>query len=249
MIRVWRRYVPHGITLLSLLLGLYAIEQALLGFFEFALYILGLSAVCDVMDGWVARSLGVASVEGKVLDSLVDLVSFGVVPALSLRAWMVQAVATGGAVPWVGGVWLYFSFCYVLTLAAAVRLMRFTVAPTRDVFYGLPTPAMALFVLSLVVLLDQNPYWLGYLGLSSWVILVGVILLLSVFMLVTLPMLSLRFRGWRWVDNAPRYLFWIGAFFCLYYMKQVCLVGIVLWYITLSLLTYLRFLGRKTLIG
>lgn len=197
--------LPNILTLCNLVCGILAVlvtvshlwdpEGVSLGS---ALWLIGASALFDFLDGLAARLTGQYSPLGVQLDSLADMVSFGLVPSLLLAA-MYDAV--GG----VGGWWV---ICLGVALCSALRLARFNIDPEQhEEFIGLPTPALAIAIGSLAWALEE-----GSILLSPSVILaigiVGAWLLIS-----PLRMFSLKFRGLSLANatNRLRYLFIILA--------------------------------------
>lgn len=166
--------LPNAITLLSLCAGLTAIRYALLEKWEFALFALMVAAICDTLDGRVARLLKGTSHFGAELDSLADLVSFGVAPAIVLYLWTLQHA---GPLGWVAV--LVFPCC------AALRLARFNTALADEnpppfaasFFTGVPTPAGAgLAVLPIVVSIGMAENRLGTLAPEHWLVIPWTIL-------------------------------------------------------------------------
>lgn len=166
--------LPNAITLLSLCSGLSAIRYAMLGRWEHALFALMVAAICDTLDGRVARLLKGTSQFGAELDSLADLVSFGVAPALVLYLWTLN---TGGPLGWVAV--LIFPCC------SALRLARFNTALADEnpppfaasFFTGVPTPAGAgLAMLPIVISLGMTENRLGSLANEHWLVIPWTIL-------------------------------------------------------------------------
>ncbi len=179
--------LPNAITLLSLCAGLTAIRYALLGKWEFALFALLAAAICDTLDGRVARMLKGTSHFGAELDSLADLVSFGVAPALVLYLWTLQDAGPFG---WVAV--LIFPCC------SALRLARFNTAladenppPFAAAFFtGVPTPAGAgLAVLPIVISIGMDENRLGSLATEHWLVIPWTILV-GLLMVSRLPSFS-----------------------------------------------------------
>lgn len=139
-------WIPNSITLMNLLAGCVGVSLAAWGELAAACHAVMLAAIFDLLDGWAARALGVASPLGKELDSLADVVSFGLLPAFILF----QLAASSPGQP--GTEWVV----YVYTLSAAVRLARFN-QDTRQThgFIGLASPAAALLLVSAVAWLGQ----------------------------------------------------------------------------------------------
>jgi len=154
-----KKHIPNAITCCNLLCGCLAIVQAFEGNLVYAAYLVGLGAIFDFFDGFAARMLKVSSPIGKDLDSLTDMVTFGVVPGV-----MMYKIALFGQQPYVEeasiGLQIQDSFwseiiplcCFVLTIFSAIRLAKFN-NDTRqsDSFIGVPTPAIAIFICSLVL--------------------------------------------------------------------------------------------------
>ena len=154
-----KKHIPNAITCCNLLCGCLAIVQAFEGNLVYSAYLVGLAAVFDFFDGFAARILKVSSPIGKDLDSLADMVTFGVVPGV-----IMYKIALFGQQPYVEEATIgmcindeFWSkaaplFCFVVTIFSAIRLAKFN-NDTRqsDSFIGVPTPAIAILVSSLVL--------------------------------------------------------------------------------------------------
>ncbi len=134
------RLLPNAVTVLALCAGLSAVQFALAGRFELSVAAIAAAALCDALDGGLARLLDASSRIGAELDSLADLVSFGVSPALVLFVWQLQ----GNRFGWV--VALVFAVCMALRLARFNTLIDAEDQPpfAREFFVGVPAPAAAL---------------------------------------------------------------------------------------------------------
>jgi CDP-diacylglycerol--serine O-phosphatidyltransferase len=199
------RQIPNLMTLGNLFCGLAALVCVFSGEAEATALWMGAALLLDFGDGLAARLLRAEGELGKQLDSLADLLSFGVVPGAILARMILEA--QGEALSWagIGGA----GFPWVLAAAAlpllsALRLARFNVDDRpRHFFYGVPTPISALLVLSL---------WMLRLGGQGGPLLLHpeplalLSLLLALLLLAPLRLLSLKFQGWGWAKNAPRYL-------------------------------------------
>lgn len=170
-----------------------------MGLIHVSCYCVMLAGVVDFFDGFVARLLKVESALGKQLDSLADMVTFGLLPGLIMynllaRAYYAHYNAFDYPI-------LYFSSGFLLTLFAAVRLGRFNLDERQKFgFIGLPTPAMAMIIVSLPLMLLRNEMGMTSLLQNHWV-LIGIIVLLSYLMVSEIPMLSLKFKSFTWQDN------------------------------------------------
>ena len=197
--------IPNGITCLNLVAGVMAVicafggRDALWGLdgFAWAWIFIGIAAVADFIDGFAARTLHTYSSLGKELDSLCDLVSFGVAPAMIMFNCM-EAV---GSPEWVR--WLV----PLIPVAGALRLARFNIdtRQTTD-FIGLPIPANAIF-------------WIGYSSLclegteflAEWYWFAAILILESWLMVSPVRLFSLKFKTWGWKGNQWRWMIIITA--------------------------------------
>ncbi len=156
-----------------------------------ACYLVFAAAALDFVDGFLARVLRAQSEMGKQLDSLADLVTFGLVPGLMLFQLTAQAYYVSYdafSVPIA-----LFATGFAVTLGAAWRLARFNIDDTpRSGFSGLPTPAMAMFVASLPLIVLSDTGSVGELLNNKWV-LIGISAGLTALMTSDLPLLSLKF--------------------------------------------------------
>src|SRR5690554_5347071 len=136
-----RKHIPNAITSLNLFTGCVGLVFALRGQLDLAAYCVVVSGVFDLFDGLAARALGVSSPIGKELDSLADVVSFGVVPG-AVFFQLLQVAAPGNA-------WLPYAG-FVVAVFSALRLAKFNTDTRQSVdFIGLNTPTNAFFVVSL----------------------------------------------------------------------------------------------------
>lgn len=168
---------------------------ALNGDLTYASACIGLSAVMDFFDGFVARLLKVSGELGKQLDSLADVVSFGVAPGFIFH---------GLAVPYVSD-WAQYSFL-LIPIFSAIRLAKFNIDTRQsDSFIGVPTPANAMFIASLPLITLHDTYGISQIIENSWFLLLFP--LLSAYMLVAeLPLLALKFKNFGWQGNQFRFI-------------------------------------------
>ncbi len=205
------KHIPNLFTLINLLFGCLAIifilqtGENILSYNgeEWKVYLpekiwwgsvcIGCAAIVDFLDGFVARLFKADSAMGKQLDSLADVVSFGVAPGLIMYQLLriTYAYEPGGIEV---DQWLLLP-ALLVPLAAAWRLAKFNVDETQAYgFRGVPTPASGLFIASLPLILLHNYFNVQGLLLNKWV-LYGIIILLSYLMISDLPLLSLKFRS------------------------------------------------------
>jgi CDP-diacylglycerol--serine O-phosphatidyltransferase len=183
-----------------------AVVLAMRGWTIFAGYCIFLAAVFDFLDGLAARLLKAYSEIGKQLDSLSDMVSFGLAPAVMLHVEMDRIFSSRitGGFDTLG--WEILTFLpFILTLCSALRLAKFNVDIRQtDKFLGLPTPASALLITAFLM------YAKSHIGLDPYINdwnIVTLMTLLSALMISDLPMLALKFKGFTWGANKPRYIF------------------------------------------
>lgn len=182
-----KSWIPNVITLMNLMMGCLGVSLAAWGDLVGACRAVMLAALMDLFDGMAARALHVTSPLGKDLDSLADVVSFGLVPALILYQLASSAPGVAGT-EWV---------VYLHTLAAALRLARFNQdTQQKSHFIGLASPAAALLLVSAVAYLGQNePLSLELRSGLTKFLIYGAASFTALLMLVPLPMPSLKSMG------------------------------------------------------
>ena len=196
---------------------------------------IGLAAVVDFLDGFVARLFKASSEMGKQLDSLADLVSFGVAPGLIIYQFLRLSFAQEEGGLDVSLLWLIPAF--VLPCAAAWRLARFNLDNSQSFsFKGMPVPAVGLFVASLpLIYWNVNEESIRSLLLNKW-FLYGLIFVLSWLMVSTLPLMALKFKDFRLKNNLPKYLLVVIAIAAIVILKWLAAPVILLAYVLISLL-------------
>ncbi|MFM9076455.1 MAG: CDP-alcohol phosphatidyltransferase family protein, partial [Bacteroidota bacterium] len=175
----------------------------------------------DFLDGFSARLLKVSSAIGKELDSLADVVSFGVLPSVQL--FMMMGGATGGPVSWTG---------FALAAFAALRLAKFNVDDRQtESFSGLPTPAMALFITGL-------PFVLALIGSAETPVYLPLLatVLMALAMVSPLPMAALKFKSLTWKGNQVIFLLLATSLVLIVMTGAAGIPLSILFYLFLSLL-------------
>lgn len=247
------KQIPNLFTLLNLIFGAIAIlfilqpGESIVNYNgeEWKLYMpekiqwgaifLFLAAVVDFLDGFLARLLKADSAMGKQLDSLADVVSFGVAPGMILYQMLRMAFAYEETGLDTSIVWLLPAL--LVPAAAAWRLARFNIDPEQSYgFKGVPAPAGGLFIASLPLIALYNYFGLQQLLLNKWV-LYGIILLISYLMVSTLPLMALKFKGFDLKKDWTKFLL-IGIGLITAVLFQWLAVPVVfIVYIVLSLST------------
>lgn len=221
LFRSVKKHLPNVLTSGNLLCGCVGIYFVTQGRSDLAVYLIWLAMIFDFLDGFVARMLHVASPIGKELDSLADMVTFGVLPSFILF----ELLGRYWSAPWVP--FLAFS----MAVFSALRLANFNIDTRQsDSFIGLPTPANALFLSSLVFLKDTMLSPL----LGAWPLLV-ITFLFSYLLVSPLRLISLKVKNFSWADNKLRYTFVVICLLSLVCFHFAGIAVIILAYVLLSL--------------
>ncbi|HMQ47338.1 MAG TPA: CDP-diacylglycerol--serine O-phosphatidyltransferase [Saprospiraceae bacterium] len=230
-----KNHVPNAITLLNLFFGCCAIASLFYGKFETAFYFITCAVIADFADGLVARMLNVSSPMGKELDSLADMVSFGVVPGviyymLLLVAWdkLDSSVLYPAALPG-----------FILSLFSALRLAKFNLDERQtDGFLGLPTPSSTIFAAGLMLIYDKNSLGLGHLVATPG-FLYSCIAVLCFLLVSEIPMFSLKLKRFEWKGNEIKFIFAAIAVVLLLLVKEAAFATIIFLYAAFSSLRFL----------
>ncbi|MGB5361034.1 MAG: CDP-alcohol phosphatidyltransferase family protein, partial [Eudoraea sp.] len=241
-----KKHIPQFITMLNILCGCIATVFAVLNMLELAALFVFLGIVFDFFDGLAARMLDAQSELGIQLDSLADLITSGLVPGIVMfqllamsqtGGWNLDFSGTSETVTWKGLTNSFLPFFgFLITLASAYRLAKFNIDENQATsFIGLPTPANALFILSLpLILLNQANDYLNAIILNPWFLVI--ITILSSYLLNSrIELFTLKFKNWSFKDNALRYIFVIVSLVLLLTMKFLAVPAIVLFYIVSSM--------------
>ena len=201
------KHVPNLITSLNLAAGFIAIIFALEGSLATASWLVLAAMIFDFLDGFSARLLKAYSLLGKELDSLADIVSFGVAPAVIIYRLLcmvsdISITSNGGILPF-----LILLSPVIMPICAGLRLAKFNNDETQTTsFKGLPTPANALAVISIVIAVEYSDAGLITYLTGSTVALIIFTAVLSGLMVTRIPMLSLKFAHLKLRSNEGRYL-------------------------------------------
>ena len=197
---------------------------------------IGLAAVVDFLDGFVARLFNSTSAIGKQLDSLADVVSFGVAPGVILYQLLRFSFAREENGLETSIAWLLPAF--VLSCAAAYRLAKFNLDDSQSYnFKGVPTPAVGLLIASFPLILHFNAstFNIGNILINKW-FLYGSVLLLSYLMLSNLPVMGMKFKDYRLKNNLPKVILLIIAVLSAVFLQWIAAPVIFIFYIILSLI-------------
>lgn len=218
-----KKHIPNTLTSLNLFSGCIGLVFAFNGELIYAGYAILISAVFDFLDGMLARLLNAYSEIGKELDSLADMVSFGVLPSVIIYQLLLQLSPEGSKLPY---------FAFIIAVFSALRLAKFN-TDTRQTenFIGLPTPANALFMMSL-------PYFIAFEAFGGffnqvWV-LMFISLVMSLLLIAELPLFSLKFKNLSWANNQYRYTLILVSVVLLTFLKFAAIPLIIVAYLVLS---------------
>jgi len=192
-----------------------------------------LTAVVDFLDGFVARLFKATSEMGKQLDSLADVVSFGVAPGLILYQLLRISMAAEPMGLETSSSWLLPAMFF--PMAAAWRLARFNLDTTnKNYFEGVPTPAAGLLIASFPLLMLYNPYNIQLILTNKWT-LYFICIIMPWLMVSKLPLMNLKFKQFSFKENKPRYLLLIISAVLIIFLGWLSVIGIFITYILLSL--------------
>lgn len=221
-------FIPNSLTLLNLLAGCIAIIFAFMGRFDMIPFIISISLLADFCDGLFARLLKVHSAIGADLDSLADMVSFGVLPGVLLFLMTDQKM--GGIMLQTQQInWLALC-CFSITLFSALRLAIFNVDEKQEKdFIGLATPASTLFVVGVLLLekkMNINFPPVAYVAISF---------ALSFLLVSKIRMFSFKVESFSWKTSSWQYIFLALSIIALAWLKWASISFIIIIYIVLNL--------------
>ncbi len=227
--------LPNGITLINLFLGSVAVIALLNQQTSLAFACTLACLLADLLDGLVARSLNVQSPLGRELDSLADVISFGLVPGVLIYCLMASLIFSNEGLVWGA------TPALVLTAFSALRLGRFNLDTRQsEDFIGLPTPACTILVWGLSFWIERSQQPL-FRQLLFFYLLIA---LLSYLLVSPLPLFSLKFKKLKWPGNEIKIIFVLLSVVLLVYWWHLALAPIIVLYLVMSLVD--NFLNRKT---
>lgn len=230
-----KRHVPNAITLLNLFSGCIALYFAFEQNYMYAFYFVALGIFFDFFDGFFARMFKVSGELGKQLDSLADMVTSGVVPGVVMFLMMQNSIRVDAS-GWI----TFFPFLgFIITLGSCMRLARFNLDTRQsDSFIGLPTPANALFILSLPIVLQATESFAIVELLTDKIVLL-VITLFSAFILnAELPLFSLKIKNFSLKQNAIQMVFLLLSIVLLVALRETGVPLIIILYVLMSVINY-----------
>lgn len=216
------KHIPNAITMLNLFTGSIAVYHAFNGNFRISFFAVLIAGLFDFLDGLAARALKAHSSIGKELDSLADVISFGLTPGV-IAFSLLERSAYPEELKFAG---------FIIPVFSALRLAKFNIDEHQSSsFIGLPTPANAIF-------------WggIGYsfsdqLITNPWLVLL-LSFLLSGLLVSRFPMFALKFSNLNWTQNKMQYIFLLGCIALLFILKTNAFAPIIAWYILSSASLY-----------
>jgi CDP-diacylglycerol---serine O-phosphatidyltransferase len=233
-----KKHIPNILTLLNLFCGCCALVCIFSIEYETATLFLVGSGLCDYLDGMVARLLNVKSEFGKEVDSLADMVSFGVVPGAIVYMLLYDPSSTIGDYHPLG----YSTFAipaFIISAFSCYRLAKFNLdtRQTQD-FIGLNTPSNTMFFIGLLYIAKENVFGLADTVLNP-TFLYALIPISSYLLISEIPMFSMKAKGFSWKGNEFRFIFLVVMIGLLFWLKWAGLAFVVVFYILLNLILML----------
>ncbi len=238
-----KKHIPNTITLLNLTSGTISIyfgvkgsptDLAWAGLFIF------FAAIFDFFDGFSARLLHAKSEIGLQLDSLSDMVSFGLAPGFIL--YQMIGMSHGNPLEDIVSVNILPFIAIMVPWMSALRLAKFNVDDSQTYsFKGLPTPALAIFIASLPIIRQElySDRGLWYMVITNTYFLLAVAIFGSLLLVSSFPMFSLKFRNYGFSENLIKYIFLAVSLLLLIFLHISAIPFIIIFYLFLSLIIYL----------
>jgi CDP-diacylglycerol--serine O-phosphatidyltransferase len=222
-----RRNIPNALTCGNLLCGCIGVVEAFHNNLLLSCILIGIALIFDFFDGFLARLLKVASPIGKDLDSLADMVTFGLLPSIIVYQLLMQSI------PDLFGIWKAYP-AFIIAVFSAIRLAKFNNDPRQsDSFVGVPTPANAMLIASLPLIVHiEGGMWKDMIINTNNLLIFSAIM--SYLLVMEMPLIALKFKSFGWAGNEARYLLLLSTVILLLTLKIVAVPAILVLYILLS---------------
>lgn len=221
-----KRHIPNALTCANLLCGCIGIVEVFHNNMLLSCALIGLAAVFDFLDGFAARLLKVSSAIGKELDSLADVTTFGVLPAVIIYQLLMRSV------PNLEDIWIP-NLAFLIAICSALRLAKFNIDPRQsDSFIGVPTPANGLLVASLPFIIRYNPEWEPLIINTTNLLIFTAVM--SFLMVSELPLFALKFKSFGWKGNEVRFSFLLASLIMLVTLGFLAVPLVIGLYVLLS---------------
>ncbi|MEO6686499.1 MAG: CDP-diacylglycerol--serine O-phosphatidyltransferase [Dyadobacter sp.] len=223
---MFNRHIPNVLTCLNLLCGCIGVVEAFHNNIVISCWLIGIALIFDFFDGFAARLLKVSSPIGRDLDSLADMVTFGLLPSIIIYQLLMQSI------PDLMGIWKAYP-AFLIAIFSAIRLAKFNNDPRQsDSFIGVPTPAAALLIASLPLIIFSDDSWKPLIVNTNNLLILTVVMC---YLLVSeIKLLALKFRSFGWKGNEARYSLMILTVVLLLLFKVLAVPIIFVAYLGLS---------------
>jgi len=241
-----KKQIPNLFTLLNLLSGVLAVIMAATDNLIIATFFVFLGIFFDFFDGFFARKFNVSGEFGKQLDSLADVVTSGVAPGIIMfqlilfsakESYFMDLSFEIGNWQSVDGAKLYLLpvIGLLIPLASAYRLAKFNLDERQtSSFIGLPTPALAIFIVSLPLIIEYTDYRMLIDLLQNTTVLIFITLIGSYLLNAEVPLFALKFKNYKWAENKVRYVFLFLTVLLITLLKVVAIPLVIILYIIIS---------------
>lgn len=228
-----RRNIPNALTCGNLLCGCIGVAEAFHGNMLLSCLLIGVALIFDFLDGFLARLLKVTSPIGRDLDSLADMVTFGLLPSIIVFQMLMQSI------PDLLGIWKAYP-AFMIAIFSAIRLAKFNNDPRQsDSFIGVPTPANAMLIASLPLIVHlEGGIWKDIIINTNNLLILTVVM--SYLLVMEVPLIALKFKSFSWKGNEARFMLIALTIVLLAVFKLLAVPAIIIVYIALSVADNLR---------
>ena len=236
-----RKNIPNFITSLNVLCGSVAVVFILKGDLTTGVFLIMLAAIFDFLDGMSARLLKAYSLMGKELDSLADMISFGLAPGLLMFKLLEISIFKADILPEQQSnlspvQLLIMGTAFLIPIFSALRLAKFNIDERQtSSFIGLPTPANAIFISSLALIQEHGSLPAVDHILLSTPVLIGITLIFSYLLISEIPMFSLKFKTLSWKNNQLQISFVFLSILLIAALQLYGIASCILLFISISL--------------
>lgn len=228
-----RRNIPNALTCGNLLCGCIGVVEAFHNNLLLSCLLIGVALIFDFLDGFLARLLKVTSPIGRDLDSLADMVTFGLLPSIIVYQLLMQSI------PDLFGIWKAYP-AFIIAIFSAIRLAKFNNDPRQsDSFIGVPTPANAMLMASLPwIVHTESEFWKNIIVNTNNLLILSAVM--SYALVMELPLIALKFKNFGWKGNEFRFILIGLTIILLATLKFLAVPAILIVYVLLSLADNVR---------
>lgn len=228
-----RRNIPNALTCGNLLCGCIGVVEAFHNNLILSCLLIGVALIFDFLDGFIARLLKVTSPIGRDLDSLADMVTFGLLPSIIMYQLLMQSI------PDLFGIWKAYP-AFIIAIFSAIRLAKFNNDPRQsDSFIGVPTPANAMLIASLPLIVHtESQFWKDIIINTTNLLILSAVM--SYALVMELPLIALKFKNFGWKGNEFRFILIGVTVLLLMTLKLLAVPAILIVYVLLSIADNVR---------